>query len=66
MQNLGPLELSHVVQTSHLHAGDLPAYVVDRLNQTVPVAGVTEGVQWSRPLTRAGRDMTAQTSTGRG
>lgn len=45
-QQIGPIELSHVVERSELRADDLPEFVVDRLTQTVQMASLADARAW--------------------
>ena len=45
-QTIGPLELSHVVQTSDLRITDLPQFMQDRVNETVQMSSLAEAEQW--------------------
>ncbi|MDO8106158.1 protein phosphatase 2C domain-containing protein [Isoptericola sp. b441] len=45
-QNVGPLELSHVVEKSPLRLTDLPGYMQDRVNQTVQLPTLAAAEKW--------------------
>ncbi len=45
-QNVGPIELSHVVSTSDLPLADLPTFMQDRVTQTVQMTSLAEAQQW--------------------
>ncbi len=45
-QTIGPLELSHVVQTSDLAITDLPAFMQDRVNETVQMSSLAQAQRW--------------------
>lgn len=45
-QTIGPIELSHVVQTSDLRITDLPSFMQDRVDETVQMSSLAQAQQW--------------------